>query len=61
MTTNYFKDMADSVLLDFAEAVYLELIEVADTQPESEEHEECFAALLITAQEMVKRGLKRKG
>ena len=56
----YFDSLSDNQVLELAEECNSDLLKASSDNPESEWHEACFAAMVLTAQEMNKRGLKRE-
>lgn len=60
ITVQQIKDYTDEQLLNITEEIYSDLQNAAETQPNSEWHEDCFGAMCVAAQEMNARGLKRK-
>lgn len=55
-----FDNCTDTQIQSLAEQVFSDLKDASENQHESEWHEACFAGAVLVAQEMSKRGLKRK-
>ena len=55
----YFDSLSNNQVLELAEECNNDLLKASRDNPESEWHEACFATMVLTAQEMNKRGLKR--
>jgi hypothetical protein len=50
--------MTDAELIAACEEAKTDLAEAAAQQPNSERHQECFAGLIVYAQELSKRGIR---
>lgn len=55
----YLKRLPDGELIQRAETAYADLQKIAAERPNSESHEQCFAALVLFSDEMLSRGLRR--
>jgi hypothetical protein len=53
----YLTSLSDTDLVDNHRQAFSDLAEAARTQRNSEWHQACFAATIVYAEEMVKRGL----
>jgi hypothetical protein len=56
---DYIASLSDQTLIDKMEVAWADLKEAAEKQNQSEWHQSCFAACVMFAKEMGKRGLKR--
>lgn len=54
----YMNDMSDDELIKATKEAYNDLTIAAKDEPNSEWHQSCFAATILFADEMAKRGLK---
>lgn len=50
--------LPDEQLKEWLEMAKLDLEHAANSEPDSEWHQSCFAAVCMIAQELVKRGIK---
>jgi len=55
----FIASLTSDQILDAMEVCVKDLADAAETQPNSEWHESCFAAAALYCEEMGKRGLKR--
>lgn len=53
-----YKDMNSNELMESLREALQDLAVAANTQRESEHHQECFATVMLFAQEVSNRGLK---
>lgn len=53
----HMKALSNSVLLEATESARIDLEIASKDRPESDEHQNCFAAFLLYSQECKKRGL----
>ncbi|HEY5800338.1 MAG TPA: hypothetical protein VIT92_08955 [Burkholderiaceae bacterium] len=54
----FLEDLSDESLLAACREAQDDLAEAANTEPNSEWHEACFAGLVVLTTEMTKRGLR---
>jgi len=55
----YIASLDNDTLLNRGESAFKDLAEASEVEPNSEWHESCFAASLLFAEEINRRGLQR--